>query len=157
AAVGHPLCARHGALCARTAGTRSKAVHRRGIDCLSCSPGRRHRRRAGAAVRRDHHLREGQRQRREEIAMSNFWDFEQLLIWCFFLIFYLLVLFQIIGDLFRDSQMGGVAKALWIVCLFVLPLLTAIIYIVVRGRGMSERQRASLQRAKEETDAYIRH
>jgi hypothetical protein len=88
--------------------------------------------------------------------MSNFWDFVQLLIWCFFLIFYLLVLFQIIGDLFRDSQMGGVAKALWIIGLFVLPMLTAIIYIVARGRGMSERQRASLQRAKEETDSYIR-
>lgn len=88
--------------------------------------------------------------------MSNFWDFVQLLIWSFFLIFYLLVLFQIIGDLFRDPQVGGFAKALWIIGLFVLPMLTAIVYIIARGRGMAERQRASLQRAKEETDAYIR-
>lgn len=88
--------------------------------------------------------------------MSNFWDFVQLLIWSFFLIFYLLVLFQIIGDLFRDPQVGGFAKALWIIGLFILPMLTAIVYIVARGRGMAERQRASIQRAKDETDAYIR-
>ena len=36
------------------------------------------------------------------------------------------------------------------------PMLTASVYIVARGRGMAERQRASLQRAKDETDAYIR-
>jgi hypothetical protein len=88
--------------------------------------------------------------------MSNFWDFVQLLIWSFFLLFYLLVLFQIIVDLFRDNGMGGFAKALWLIFLFILPMITALIYIVVRGRGMGERQRASAQRAKDETDAYIR-
>lgn len=88
--------------------------------------------------------------------MNGFWDFVQLMIWCFFLIFYLLVLFQIIGDIFRDHEMGGFTKALWVIGLFVLPMLTAIVYIIARGRGMAERQRASLQRAKEETDAYIR-
>lgn len=88
--------------------------------------------------------------------MSSFWDSVQLLIWMFFLIFYLLVLFQIVGDLFRDTQMGGVAKAVWIICLFAFPMITALVYIIARGRGMSERQRASIQRAKDETDAYIR-
>lgn len=88
--------------------------------------------------------------------MSNFWDFVQLLVWSFFLLFYLLVLFQIITDLFRDTQMGGFAKAIWVVFLFILPMLTALVYIIARGRGMSERQMASMKRAKEETDAYIR-
>ncbi|NML47095.1 SHOCT domain-containing protein [Ramlibacter sp. G-1-2-2] len=88
--------------------------------------------------------------------MSNFWDFVQLLIWSFFLLFYLLVLFQIIGDLFRDTQMGGFAKAIWLICLFVFPMITALIYIISRGRSMGERQRASMLRVKEETDAYIR-
>ncbi|MOA51211.1 hypothetical protein D3C78_1743300 [compost metagenome] len=37
-----------------------------------------------------------------------------------------------------------------------LPFLTALIYIILRGRGMAERQRASLQRAKSDADAYIR-
>jgi len=88
--------------------------------------------------------------------MSNFWDFVQLLIWSFFLLFYLLVLFQIIGDLFRDTETGGFAKAVWLICLFVFPMITALIYIVTRGRKMGERQRASMLRAKEEADNYIR-
>jgi hypothetical protein len=88
--------------------------------------------------------------------MSNFWDLIQLLLSTFVLIVYLLILFQIIGDLFRDTELGGGFKVLWIIGLIVLPGLTAIIYIISRGRGMAERQRASLQRAKSETDAYIR-
>jgi len=88
--------------------------------------------------------------------MSNFWDLIQLLLSTFVLIVYLLILFQIIGDLFRDSELGGGSKVLWIIGLVFIPGLTAIIYIVVRGRGMAERQRASLQRAKSDADAYIR-
>lgn len=88
--------------------------------------------------------------------MSNFWDLIQLLLSTFVLIVYLLILFQIIGDLFRDSEMGGGTKVLWIIGLIFVPGLTAIVYIVARGRGMAERQRASLQRAKSDTDAYIR-
>ncbi|MEJ8816236.1 SHOCT domain-containing protein [Variovorax ureilyticus] len=88
--------------------------------------------------------------------MSNFWDLIQLLLSTFVLIVYLLILFQIIGDLFRDSELGGGYKVLWIIGLIILPGLTAIIYIIARGRGMAERQRASLARAKSDTDAYIR-
>lgn len=88
--------------------------------------------------------------------MSNFWDLIQLLLSTFVLIVYLLILFQIIGDLFRDSELGGGYKVLWIIGLIVLPGLTAIIYIIARGRGMAERQRASLARAKSDADAYIR-
>ncbi len=88
--------------------------------------------------------------------MSNFWDPIQLLLSTFVLIVYLLILFQIIGDLFRDSELGGGYKVLWIIGLIILPGLTAIIYIIARGRGMAERQRASLARAKSDTDSYIR-
>lgn len=88
--------------------------------------------------------------------MTNFWDLIQLMLSTFLLIVYLLILFQIIGDLFRDRELGGFAKVLWIIGLIVLPGIVAIIYILARGRGMAERQQASLQRAKNETDAYIR-
>jgi ABC-type multidrug transport system fused ATPase/permease subunit len=89
--------------------------------------------------------------------MSNFWDLIQLLLSTFVLIVYLLILFQIIGDLFRDSELSGGYKALWIICLVILPFLTALVYIIFRGRGMADRQRASLERAKSDTEAYIRH
>jgi len=88
--------------------------------------------------------------------MSNFWDLMWLIVSTFIFVAYLIVLFQVIVDLFRDAELGGFAKAAWIICLILLPLLTAIVYIIVRGRGMAERQRAAMQKAKAETDTYIR-
>ncbi|MCX7109778.1 MAG: SHOCT domain-containing protein [Proteobacteria bacterium] len=89
--------------------------------------------------------------------MSNFWDIIYLIASTFFFVAYLIVLFQIVIDLFRDTDLGGGSKVLWLVGLFFIPLLTALIYVLFRGRGMAERQRASMQRAKSDTDAYIRH
>ena len=88
--------------------------------------------------------------------MSNFWDILWLIFSTFVFIAYILILFQIVVDLFRDHELGGGFKALWIIGLIFVPLLTALIYIVARGRGMSERQRAALQRAKSDTEAYIK-
>ena len=88
--------------------------------------------------------------------MSNFWDLILLLISAFFVVAYLIILFQVVVDLFRDSELSGFFKALWIIALVFLPLLTALVYIVARGRGMAQRQRAALQQAKSESDAYIR-
>jgi hypothetical protein len=69
---------------------------------------------------------------------------------------YLLVLFQIIGDMFRDHEMSGWMKALWIVLLIFLPFLTALIYLIVRGRGMAERQAEGMRQLREQQDAYIK-
>ena len=52
--------------------------------------------------------------------------------------------------------MDGFAKALWMVALVFVPMLTALVYVVARGRGMADRQRAALQKAKSDTEAYIR-
>ena len=88
--------------------------------------------------------------------MSNFWDIIYLIASTFFFVAYLIVLFQIVIDLFRDAELGGGSKVLWLVGLFFIPLLTALVYVLFRGRDMAERQRASMQRAKSDTDAYIR-
>jgi hypothetical protein len=88
--------------------------------------------------------------------MSYFWDAVVLMASTFFFIAYLIVLFQVIVDLFRDSEMGGGSKVLWIIGLIFLPVLTALIYILARGSGMAERQRAAVRNAKADTDAYIR-
>ncbi|MET1082562.1 MAG: SHOCT domain-containing protein [Burkholderiales bacterium] len=88
--------------------------------------------------------------------MSNFWDIVWLILSTFVFVAYLLVLFHIVVDLFRDSDLGGFSKALWIIGLIFLPFLTALAYIIFRGGGMADRQRAALQRAKSDTDAYIR-
>jgi uncharacterized membrane protein len=88
--------------------------------------------------------------------MSNFWDLMWLMLSFFFFVAYLLIMFQIVTDLFRDSELGGFAKALWLLALVILPVATALVYVVARGRGMADRQVASAQRAKSEADSYIR-
>lgn len=88
--------------------------------------------------------------------MSNFWDLIWLIVLTFVFIAYLLVLFQIVADLFRNTEMGGGSKALWIIGLVFIPMLTAVIYIITNGGGMAKRQRAAVERAKSDTDTYIR-
>ncbi len=88
--------------------------------------------------------------------MSNFWDLIWLIFSTFIFVAYLLILFQIIADLFRDSELGGGSKALWLIGLIFVPMLTALVYVIARGPGMSKRQLAAIQRNKSEADAYIR-
>jgi hypothetical protein len=88
--------------------------------------------------------------------MTNFWDMLYLIASSFFFIAYLIVLFHVILDLFRDRELGGGYKALWLIGLVFVPFVTALGYILVRGKGMAERQGAALERAKSDTDAYIR-
>ena len=85
----------------------------------------------------------------------GFWDFLWLLIWTYFFVAYLVVLFRIIGDVFRSPDLGGFAKALWMIGLILLPLIVALIYLIARGRGMAERQIGAARQAQAETDQYI--
>lgn len=64
---------------------------------------------------------------------------------------YLFVVFQIVADLVRNQEMSGGKKALWVIGLIFIPLLTAILYFVVHGRAMAARQRAAVHRA----EAYL--
>jgi ABC-type multidrug transport system fused ATPase/permease subunit len=88
--------------------------------------------------------------------MSNFWDILYLIASTFLFFAYLIILFHIVVDLFRDPELAGGYKALWLIGLVLLPFLTALIYVLARGKGMAERQRSALQRAKSDTEAYIR-
>ena len=85
----------------------------------------------------------------------NFGDFFWLLIWSFFFVCYLMILFQILGDLFRDKELSGWWKALWVIALIFVPFLSALIYLIARGKGMAERQAGEMKRAQAATDTYI--
>ncbi|KFL29989.1 membrane protein [Devosia riboflavina] len=88
---------------------------------------------------------------------SNFWEILWLILSTFFLITYLIVLFQIIIDLFRDREIGGFARAIWVIALIFLPMLTALAYLLTRGSGMGRRQIAANQEARAEAETYIRN
>ena len=86
----------------------------------------------------------------------SFWD----IIWFIFIAYvffaYLMVLFSIIADLFRDNETGGLAKAIWILGLIIVPFLSVIIYLITRGSSMRERadQQALAYQAQQES--YIK-
>ena len=88
--------------------------------------------------------------------MSNFWDFIWLMVTAFFMVIYLIIMFQVVVDIFRDHKLGGIGKALWIVALIVAPFLSVLAYLIVRGAGMSERQMNTLQQNREQAEAYLR-
>lgn len=88
--------------------------------------------------------------------MSNVWEILYLVASSFLFFAYLIILFHIVVDLFRDPWLGGGYKALWLIGLLFVPFLTALFYVMVRGKGMGMRQRSALEQAKSDTDAYIR-
>ncbi|MEL7974622.1 SHOCT domain-containing protein [Isoptericola sp. F-RaC21] len=88
--------------------------------------------------------------------MNSFMDWFWLMLWWFAFVMYLIVLFHIIGDLFRDRDLSGWWKALWLVALIAIPFLSALVYLIARGRGMAERQEARVSADRTKTDAYIR-
>lgn len=88
--------------------------------------------------------------------MDGFWSYVWFLLWIFLFMAYLIVLFQILTDLFRDRELNGWWKALWVVLLIFVPLITALIYLIARGRGMAERNLGAAQDAKAATDDYIK-
>ena len=86
----------------------------------------------------------------------SFWDIVWFILISFAFVAYLMVMFSIIADLFRDPESSGIQKALWIAALIFLPFLTALIYLIVKGGGMAERQARSVERMREQQDAYIK-
>ncbi|MCB0894966.1 MAG: PLDc N-terminal domain-containing protein [Nocardioidaceae bacterium] len=88
--------------------------------------------------------------------MDSFWDFFWFIIAFFLLMAYLMVLFQILTDMFRDHELSGWWKAVWVLFLIFFPILTALVYLIARGRGMAERQVSAIKSMQADQEAYIR-
>ena len=89
-------------------------------------------------------------------AQMDLWSWIAWFFWLFVFFSYLMVLFSIIGDLFRDDSVNGWLKAVWILLLVFVPFLTALVYLIARGSGMQRRPREHAARMRGEQDAYIR-
>jgi hypothetical protein len=86
----------------------------------------------------------------------SFWDVVWFIVISFAFVAYLMVLFWIFSDLFRDQDTSGWVKAVWIVALVLAPFLTALVYTIARGGGMAERSARSAETARQRQEAYIR-
>jgi hypothetical protein len=86
----------------------------------------------------------------------SFWDIVWFIFITWVFVAYLMVLFRIIGDIFRDQELSGVWKAVWMIALVFMPFLTAFVYLISRGRSMAERSMRAAAMQREQQDAYIR-
>jgi hypothetical protein len=86
----------------------------------------------------------------------SFWDVVWFIFISFAFVAYLMVMFSIIGDIFRDRDMSGFGKAIWVTALILVPLITSLVYLIARGGDMTERSVRAAVAQREAQDAYIR-
>ena len=86
----------------------------------------------------------------------DIWSWVAWFFWVFVFVAYLMVLFSIIGDIFRDHTLNGWLKAIWILFLIFVPFLTALVYLIARGPGMQKRSIEQATELRKQQDAYIR-
>jgi hypothetical protein len=84
--------------------------------------------------------------------LSMFWT----LLWFFLWIMWIVLLFRIIGDIFRDDSLGGGGKTGWLVFCIVLPFLGVFVYLIARGKEMGRREISHAQAQQRAFDDYIR-
>jgi len=73
----------------------------------------------------------------------------------FFLFIWIMILLQVLLDLFRDHSESGGMKALWVIFIVLLPFLAVFIYLIARGKGMAERNAALQKSSQKDFDQYV--
>jgi len=74
----------------------------------------------------------------------------------FFIVIWIWILITVLIDLFRDHELSGWLKAVWVFFLVFLPVITVLIYLIARGSGMRERAIQEQQHIQQASDEYIR-
>ncbi len=85
--------------------------------------------------------------------LSIFWTMLEFFLF-FVWIWLLIVIFM---DIFRSHDMGGLAKALWVIFVIILPFLGVLVYLIARGGSMHERSVAQAEQQQKAFDNYVKH
>jgi hypothetical protein len=86
----------------------------------------------------------------------DFGDFLWSLLVIYFIFFYFMILFRVIGDIFSDKEASGLKKTAWLIFLIFLPFLSLFIYLIVNGKEMTQRAMDQAIEADKAQQAYIR-
>lgn len=90
------------------------------------------------------------------LADISFGHFLLIVLEIFFFVIWIWILITILTDLFRDHELSGWWKAVWVLFLVFIPFLTALIYLIARGSGMRDRTIKAQADAKKHFDEYVR-
>ena len=85
----------------------------------------------------------------------TFWDIFLSIFWFMLLFAWIWLLITILADIFRDHELSGWGKALWVLFIIVVPWLGALVYLIARGRSMNERALAQAQRQDQAFRQYV--
>jgi hypothetical protein len=83
--------------------------------------------------------------------LDVFWTMLIFFVW----VAWFILLFRIIGDIFRRHDIGGGAKTLWLIFVIVLPFLGVFVYLVAENKGMTDRDMERAQAQRAQFDAYV--
>jgi type VI protein secretion system component VasK len=83
--------------------------------------------------------------------MGIFWS----MLWFFIWIIWIMLLFRVIGDIFRSHDLGGFAKVLWLLLVIVVPFFGVFVYMIARGHAMAQHDINAAQARDEQMKAYV--
>jgi hypothetical protein len=86
-------------------------------------------------------------------------SFGEVLLWSFWFFIWIAALtiwFRCLFDMFSDHSLSGWAKAGWAIFMIFIPWVGALVYLIVRGRSMSDRQAAAIQQQQAAQEQYIK-
>jgi len=88
------------------------------------------------------------------LADVSFGDVLLSIVFFFFWFIWIMIVINILMDLFRDPDVSGGMKALWCILLVFFTPITALVYLITRGKGMAER---GMQRNIEAQQQYTQY
>ena len=74
----------------------------------------------------------------------------------FFWVIWIWIVITVLVDIFRRHDIGGWAKAAWVIFVAVLPWLGVLIYLIAQHDGMRERSIKQAQGQQQAFDDYVR-
>ena len=77
------------------------------------------------------------------------------MLWFFLFFIWIWLLISVFGDIFRSHDMGGGAKAIWVIFVIFMPYLGVFVYLIARGHKMSEHAVEAAQAQDAAQRAYI--
>ena len=72
-------------------------------------------------------------------------------LWFFLFFIWIWLMIVVFADIFRSHDMSGWAKAAWVIFVIIVPYLGVFVYLIARGRKMSEHAQED---AKAQQDAF---
>jgi type VI protein secretion system component VasK len=84
--------------------------------------------------------------------LNLFWT----MLWIFLFVIWIWLLIYIFMDIFRSQDLGGFAKALWVIFIIIIPLIGILVYLIARGGSMHERAMAQAHAQQDAFDAAVR-